>query len=341
VKNDPLKCPTCSDDCIIPAQNILDGIFRMYQACSSCPEDPKFKKNTPIYEKIENNTGRCRKCGKRHLDFVIGNILTILKEKELFPAEASLREVGTPLISFGYQVPYPPRLGKKSLVVIMDSVTKDAANAILKNVPEIKGVLKRTGLQSQSIGILDTDRTPHTYELLSGCDMRCDIISCSFGELCIYKNQSKVHIEFNNTKIGKMEELCLKGDLIGANVVDAFCGPGTLGLLSVLAGAKKVVLNDAWLPALQNAILNIKINAENLGVHVSMEAVSDELIGDEPLLIARAEGTAEILVFHGDVRKLKKVVKDYDICLIDTFPQVNPGLFISLCSEFARKTFII
>ena len=337
-----MKCPTCLGDCIIPAQKVLDEIFGMYSACPSCQDDPGFNKNAPIYEKLGTDSGRCLKCGKRHLDYVIGNVLTILKDMEIFPAEAALKEVGTPLIAFGYQVPYPPRLGSKSLVLIMDSVTKDVANEIVGKVPEVKGVIKRTGLQSQSIGILDTDRTPHTYELLSGCDMRCDVISSSFGELCIYKNQSKVHIEFNNTKIRKMEELYLKGDLTGASVVDAFCGPGTLGLMSVLAGARKVVLNDAWLPALQNAILNIKINAENLGVHVCLEApVRDELIGDEPVLLAKAEGEAEVMVYHGDVRKLNTVVKYCDICLIDTFPKVDPGKFSSLCREFARKTVII
>ena len=139
-----------------------------------------------------------------------------------------------------------------------------------------------------------------------------------------------------------MEELYLKGYLIGASVVDAFCGPGTLGLLSVLAGARVVVLNDAWLPALQNAILNIKINEENLGVHVCMEApVHHELIGNEPVLIAKTEGEAEVMVYHGDVRKLNTAVKECNICLIDTFPKVEPGRFSSLCSEFARKTVII
>ncbi len=337
-----MKCPTCGGNCILPAGKVLDEILGMYMACSSCPPDPKLNKGASFKEKMDSSSGRCGKCGKRHLDFVIGNVLTILKENGLFPEDASLKDVGTPLIAFGYQVPYPPRLGDKSLVLIMDSVTKQIAGEIVAQVPEVKGVIKRKGLQSQSVGILDTDCIPHTYELLAGCDMRCDIVSSSFGELCVYKNQSKIHIEFNNTKIQKLEELYLKGEFDTACVVDGFCGPGTLGLLCVLAGARAVILNDAWLPALKNTILNIRVNSDILGVKIDFEKQDyNKLIGDEPVLLAKAEGTTEIRVYHGDVRKLDRVVKECDICLIDTFPSVNPAEFTTLCRDIAKRVIVI
>jgi hypothetical protein len=337
-----LKCPTCNGDCILPAEKVLDDILSMYMACSQCPPDPMLVKNVPISEKIDNNSGKCPGCKKRHLDFVIGNVLTILKEKGLFPHDAALREVGTPLISFGYRIPYPPRLKDKTLVLIMDSVTKGSARQIVEKVPEVKGVIKRKGMQSQSIGILDTNSSPHTYELLFGCDMRCDVVSSLFGELCIYKNQSFIHIEFNNTKITKMEELYLNGELEHSVVVDGFCGPGTLGLLCVLAGAKKVILNDAWLPALKNTILNIKANSGLLGVKINFEKADyDKLIADEPVLLARAEGKSEVLVYHGDIRKLDMAIKGSDICLIDTFPSVNPARFMAACKDIARRIIII
>ena len=337
-----MKCPTCNGDCILPARKVLDEILGMYMACGLCPPDPKLVKNAPISEKIDTNSGQCPDCKKRHLDLVIGNVLTILKEKGLFPLDGTLREVGTPLISFGYQIPYTPRLREKDLVLIMDSVTKDIAREIVEKVPEVKGVIKRKGTQSQSIGILDTNSSPHTYELLSGCDMRCDVVSSLFGELCIYKNQSLIHIEFNNTKIKRMEELYLKGELENAVVVDGFCGPGTLGLLCVLAGAKKVVLNDAWLPALKNTILNIKVNSNLLGLKINFEKADyDKLIADEPVLLARAEGRSEVLVYHGDIRKLDMAIKGSDICLIDTFPSVNPARFMAACKDIAGKIVII
>ncbi|MCZ7385570.1 MAG: hypothetical protein O8C63_12600 [Candidatus Methanoperedens sp.] len=337
-----MKCPTCNGDCIQPAEKVLDEIFGMYMACSSCLPDPGFDKNAQFLEILDSGSGRCSKCGRRHLDFVIGNVLTILKKTGLFPEDAALREVGTPLIAFGYRIPYAPRLGRKSLVLIMDSITEEAAREIVEKVPEIKGVIKRKGLQSRSVGILDTDSNPHTYELLAGCDMRCDVISSSFGELCIYKNQSRIHIEFNNTKIGKMEELYIKGELDGTFIIDGFCGPGTLGLLSVLGGAKKVILNDAWLPALKNAILNIKVNSKILGVKIDFELQDyEKLIGDEPVLMATAEGNAKISVYHGDVRRLNNVVKECDTCLIDTFPSIDPSEFINVCRDIARKVIVI
>jgi hypothetical protein len=337
-----MKCPTCNGDCILPAEKVLDEIFGKYMACSACPPDPGYNKSAPISEKLNGHSGKCPKCGKRHLDFVIGNVLTILKEKGLFPMDAALKDVGTPLIAFGFKVPYPPRLGTKSLVLMMDSVTQDIANEIMIQVSEVKGVVKRVGRQSQSIGILDTTSLPHIYELLAGCDIRCDVISSSFGELCVYKNQSKIHIEFNNTKIAKMEELFFKGELENATIVDAFCGPGTLGMLSILAGARKVVFNDAWLPALENTILNLKVNSNILGIKINFEKVDHhKLIGDEPVLLASAKGTAQVLVYHGDIRKLDMAVRDYDICLIDTFPATDPARFMAGCKDISKKAIII
>src|SRR4030042_3172712 len=105
-----MKCPTCGSDCVRDPEEVLDGLFQMYLACGSCPPDPLYDKNASIYENIDSMTGRCTTCGKRHLDHVTGHVLTLLKESGLFPRDASLKEVGTPLIAFGYQVPYPPRL---------------------------------------------------------------------------------------------------------------------------------------------------------------------------------------------------------------------------------------
>jgi hypothetical protein len=337
-----MKCITCQGDCILPAEKVLDKIFVKYMACSACPADPGYNKSIPISEKLNSHSGKCPKCGKRHLDFVIGNVLTILKEKGLFPREATLKDVGTPLIAFGFNVPYPPRLDAKSIVLIMDSVTRDIANEIIIQVPEVKGVVRRIGNQSQSIGILDTTSSPHTYELLAGCDMRCDVVSSSFGELCVYKNQSKIHIEFNNTKIVKIEELFLKGELENTAIVDGLCGPGTLGMLCILAGARKVIFNDAWLPALENTIVNLKMNSSLLGIKINFETANcHKLIGDEPMLLASAQGSAQVQVYHGDIRKLDMVVRDCDICLIDTFPAVDPSRFMPVCKDISKKTIII
>ncbi|MDO8724828.1 MAG: hypothetical protein Q7J35_02015 [Candidatus Methanoperedens sp.] len=337
-----MKCPTCGGDCVRDPELVLDELFQIYLPCRSCPPDPLYDKKAPLNEKIYSDTGRCTKCGRRHLDHVVGHVLTLLKESSFFPADAILIEVGTPLIEFGFQIPYPPRLPEKSLVLIMDSITEEIAGIITAKVPEIKGVIRRKGHPSNCIGLRDTDTTPHTYELLSGCDMRCDVVSSIFGELCIYKNQSVIHIEFNNTKIKKIEALYIKGELDNAVVVDGFCGPGTLGLLCALGGAKKVILNDAWLPAVRNAILNLKANSALLGAKIEFELIDhDNLIGDEPVLMAKAGGRTEILVYHGDIRKLAVASGECDICLIDTFPSVNPAEYLLACRDFSKKTVLI
>ncbi len=337
-----MKCPTCGSDCVRDSEKVLDGMFQMYLACRSCPPDPFFNKNIPFHEKLGSGSGRCIKCGRRHLDHVAGHVLTLLKESGLFPDDASLKDVGTPLITVGYQVPYPPRLSEKSLILIMDTVTRELAEKIISTVPEIKGVIRRKDHPSKSVGLLDTETAPHTYELLAGCDMRCDIVASTFGELCIYKSQSTIHIEFNNTKIKKIEALYITGELDGAVVADGFCGPGTLGLLCALGGAKKVILNDAWLPAVKNAIMNIKANSGVLGTKIDFELAGyDKLIGDEPVLLAKAGGNTEIIVYHGDIRKLASIAGECDICLIDTFPSVKPEDFAAVCRKFSRKTVII
>jgi len=65
----------------------------------SCTPDPLIDKAAPLFEKIDRDTGRCPKCGRRHLDLVTGHVLTILKENGLFPQDALLKEVGDSRLS--------------------------------------------------------------------------------------------------------------------------------------------------------------------------------------------------------------------------------------------------
>jgi hypothetical protein len=88
--------------------------------------------------------------------------------------------------------------------------------------------------------------------------------------------------------------------------------------------------------------LNLKANSSLLGIKVDFEkADHHNLIGDEPVLLASAKGTAQVLVYHSDIRKLDMAVKDSDICLIDAFPAVDPSNFMVACKDFSKKTIII
>ncbi len=330
-----LKCPTCGGpDCIAPAGDALGQAYGMYSPCPGCCDDKPLDKFTPLVE-LTYEAEPCPACGKRHIDYAMAGVLDILIKEGFKDAGSALKDVGTPLVTFGVTLVEPPRLPPKSVVMVVDKVDKATARRILDEVPEIKGVLRRSGKPSDSVGILDTGAKPHIYELMAGCDVRADVVSSLVGDLCLYRNQSECHIEFwrsNSVKVKAVEKLFLDGLLESKVVVDGFASVGTLGMLAALGGARKVIFNDAWLPAIKYLLLNLEVNKEALGVEMDVIADLDKLpnVGDEPLLVARASGSAVLEVYHGDFRKLDKAVHACDVCIIDTFPGVSP-------EEFAKK----
>ncbi|MGP8320840.1 MAG: hypothetical protein ACT6FE_00730 [Methanosarcinaceae archaeon] len=342
-----ITCPTCGGSrCIEPSGNILDNSYILYMACGDCHPDPKLRKDTPFFlvEQEGYDNRPCNNCGARHLDIVMADALEVMIKHGCRNNETRLFDVGTPLITIGCPLAFAPRLKTDDLILITDNINKQVAGELI-NIPEIKGVIKRVGTPAQSVGILDTDSEPHTYELLAGCDMRCDIVTSSFGELCIYKNQSKIHIEFSRESPEKMqvlERLYIQGHLTGETVIDGFCGPGTLGLMCMLAGVKHLILNDAWKTAIENTLLNIEANTDILGVELEklVDTSSMPDIGDEPVHVAHAKGNGSVIdIFHGDFRKLLKVVDDFDICLIDTYPSVDAAAFAK--DDIGRRMVII
>ncbi len=338
-------CPTCgSGDCIKPATELLSSATSMYTPCTVCVSDQPLDKLIPLREMgltFSVDAGLCRACGRRHMDMVMAQVLDILIDSGLKSTACALKDVGTPLISCGLELMAPPRLGGKELLVVLDNVDRQAAERIMAEVPEIKGVLKRHGGPRKSVGLLDTCEQPHLYELLAGCDVRADVLNSLIGDLCFYRRQSLMHIEFwrnNSVKIKILEKMFLDGDIAGKVVVDGMASAGTLGLLAAEAGAKKVILNDAWLPAVESMILNIEANKELLDVTLEPVAPlqSQPLIGDEPVLIARASGSVELEVYHGDIRKLAPVVKSCDICIIDPFPGMSAAEFVQCWSGVVK-----
>ena len=139
-----------------------------------------------------------------------------------------------------------------------------------------------------------------------------------------------------------MEKLYLDGLIDGSVVVDGMASVGTLGFIAAMAGARKVILNDAWLPAIKNLLINLEVNRETLGVKIDYIADLSRLpaIGDDPVLVARASGNVEVEVYHGDFRKLEKAVQTCDVCIIDTFPGVSPDVFVKKWQEITIKKVI-
>ncbi|HEY3421655.1 MAG TPA: hypothetical protein VGK13_00755 [Methanocellaceae archaeon] len=342
-------CPICgSVDCIKPADEVIEQSLSMYAPCNECVSEPpvdKFKPLVELCESIDRDYGRCTDCRKRHLDTVMAHVLEILIKGGHKSAGSSLKDVGTPLVEYGFTLIEPPRLPAKSVVMVIDNIDGRIARKILGEVPEIKGVLNRRSDPRISVGITDVGTKPCTYELLAGCDMRADIVNTLVGDLCLYRNQSECHIEFrrnNSVKIKTMEKLYLDGMMDGSVVVDGMASVGTLGFISAMAGARKVILNDAWLPAIKNLLINLEVNREALGVEVDYLADLSRLpaIGDDPVLAARASGNTDIEVYHGDFRKLEKVVPTCDLCIIDTFPGVSPEVFVKKWQEITTKKVI-
>ncbi len=300
----------------------------MYMACRDCAPEPNLDKATHLGA-LPLGIKRCPSCGRAPLDAVMLDALRILANHGLRDEKDNLRSVGSPLISVGCPLAYPPRLGPESLIIVGERLDKSAAEDILSCVPEVKGIILARGVP----GVKDKSIGPNENVLLAGCDLRADLAQSLFGDLVIYKSQSKIHIEFPRQSAPKMnilENLYFRGKLV--DVADGLCGPGTLGLMCVLSGARRVVFNDIWLPAVENVMLNLEMNKDLLGIGgVERLERPSALIGDEPVLVGCASGPCEIEIYHGDLARLFQRAKPAGLCLIDHFPGTNTKKLEDAC----------
>ncbi len=324
-----MECPCCGKGCVQPAKDVLSGVDRMYMACPDCAPEPGLDKSSPL-RSMPCEIERCPTCKKAPLDAVMLDALRVLAKAGLRDKLDHLRSVGSPLIAVGYPLAYPPRLGPGSLIIVGERLSKPAAEEILRQVPEVKGVILSRGVP----GVADQREGPKENILLAGCDLRADVVQSLFGELVIYKSQSKIHIEFPRQcapKMNILENLYFHGKI--RNVVDGLSGPGTLGLMCVLAGAKRVVLNDIWLPAVENVMLNLEVNKDLLGIEeIERLETPSVAVGKEPVLVGRASGACEIEVYHGDLARLFSRARPAGLCLIDHFPGMNTRKLEEACS---------
>lgn len=324
-----IEC-TCGFNCVEDAPTTLKHIKELYTPCNKC-KDPKLRKFKPLKDqlnlkKLNANSGLCN-CGKRHLDQVMAHTLKIMMEEGIRAEGSTLRNAGTPLLSPAYPITSAPYLLNKSLVILAEGMNKKCAERIINEIPEVKGVLK--GDIKQTVGLKDSNSSPHVYKLLAGCDMRCDIVLTPYDTLCIYKNQAEIHVEFSkpiSPKIEALKKIITKyNDL---TVLDCTCGPGTLGIACLKSGAKKVVFNDLWYPATKMAILNLEVN----GFKTNFFDVRKGLI--------RSGKNFE--VYCENIMDLKDILTEkFDICIIDTFPGVDTADFVESVKEMCREVVII
>ncbi|OPY25302.1 MAG: ribosomal protein L11 methyltransferase [Methanobacterium sp. PtaU1.Bin242] len=329
IKNMELRC-TCGRDCIKPASEVLKDLKDFYNPCDNCKEY-KLKKFTPLTQQINlrrlnDDFGRCV-CRKRHLDLVMAHILQIMIDEGFKDKKSTLRDVCVPLITPAYPLNSVPYLQEDSLVILSGDVSKNCAQRIVKEVSEVKGVLK--GYLKDTVGIKDFESVANTYDVLAGCDLRCDIVNTPWGNLCIYKHQGQIHIELPKPLSPKIKYL--KKVLDNYNkpkIVDCTCGPGTLGIAALKAGASKVVFNDIWYPACQTTAMNLEIN----GFPV-------ELRGNKKGLIADGDN---FKVYCMDIQYLKTVLDEkFEVCLVDVFPGVDSTEFVNSIRNICREVVLI
>lgn len=320
----------CGNVCIQPASTVLKDIESFYRPCACC-KTWNLKKFSPLARQIDigeiNTTFGLCDCGKRHLDIVIAHVLKIMIDEGIKDERSTLRDACVPIITPAYPLNSVPYLPKNSLVILSDEVNEKCAQRIMNEIREVKGVLK--GNMRETAGIKDSNLSSNVYELLAGCDMRCDIVQTPYGTLCIHKDQGKIHIEFPQAKSPKIEILQNVLDKYDApSVLDCTCGPGTLGITCLKAGAREVVFNDIWSPAVVMTAVNLETN----GFPVENWNPKDEVI---------AEGE-KFKVYSLDIRQLKNVLDEkFDICIIDAFPGVDTTEFVEAAGKLGREVVVI
>ena len=312
-----MKC-NCNKQCIQKKNELLSDIEIKYKPCQDC-SSKILKKSIPLENQIKinqlnQNSYKCESCGKRHIDIVMAHALKILIEEKHSPESSSIRKAGTPLITPAIYMEYMPYLSENSMVIIVKDADEKTAQRITNEVPEIKAVIR--GNINNTIGILDENTQVHNYELLSGCDIRCDIQQTDAGKIIIYKNQSKIHIEYpkkESPKITDLKAVLEKYD--SPTVIDAMCGPGTLGIYALKKNAQKVLFNDINKNSIDALKVNLKINE-----------ISDE----------------KYEIINYNLLDLDELIDEkYDIAILDAFPSVDTSEYLNKLKKVSKEVIII
>ncbi|MDI9618090.1 50S ribosomal protein L11 methyltransferase [Methanothermobacter sp.] len=304
------RCPVCGEVFRAHNKHELEGY---YDPCEGCI-NPGFRKFRPIMEQVTESALEECECGRRHLDSVMAQVSMILIENGVIPKNSRLRDAGVPLITPAFPLKSAPFLPADSLVLLTPGASVEAAELIINDVPEVKGVIR--GDPSVTPGVIDSYRIPEVYDLLAGCDMRCDIIETPAGSMSIYRRQSRLHIEFSGRKNKKIEFAAREIlSIRPETVLDATCGPGTLGIFALMAGADRVVFNDIWRDACEMTHLNLQING------------------------FRKE---RFRIYSEDIRKLPEILDEkFDLCIVDPFPGVDVKEFLDAAGKLAERILLI
>jgi len=304
-----MQCPVCGKDCISSAQEILATLPDVFLPCEDCRMQVLDKRLPPP---AGEPAPRCS-CGKRFIDAVFAHLWEIMVDEGDLQETDPLIAAGTPLIHPGFAMDRPPFLPRKSLVLLSLRVTQKTAERIVREVPEIRGVV-RTDNGVPGISSMNLGAEPYVHELLAGCDVRADVIPVSGGAMVLYKQQSRTHIEFPRAgypKIRSVEQHV--GNPPVSCFIDACSGVGTLGIAAARLGVPYVVMNDAWYASAFWSAFNLGVNRDllNIGrvtIYRQLKDMAKDPIRRTPEKIAETDGAQVIEVYQGDFHELPSVL---------------------------------
>jgi len=304
-----MKCPVCGSDCVRSAKDLLALLPTVFLPCPHCTMR-MLDKRQPL---SSHEYAEPCSCGKRFIDEVFAHIYVIMVEEGDLSHDDPLIAAGSPLVHPGFAMDRPPFLPQNSLVLLSSRVTQKTAERLVRDVPEVRGVV-RTGDYSPGIASPDLKTVPRTYDLLAGCDVRADIFPLPNGPLVIYKQQSLIHIEFPRAGYPKIQSVMKHvGNPPVDHFVDACCGVGTLGLAAASLGVKHVVMNDAWYASAFWAAFNLEVNRDyfkisRVRVFEQLEDLQKHPVSRNQIKIAETEGDQIVEVYQGDFRSLPAVL---------------------------------
>ena len=334
-----MKCPVCEMDCVKSAKEILTSLPTIFLPCAEC-NARALDKRAPLPGLSYNLP--CS-CGKRFIDDVFAHMYVIMVEQGDLKKTDPLIAVGTPLVHPGYAMDKPPFLPEKSLVLLSPRITKPTAEILIRDVPELRGVVKSDHF-TPGIADPDLNSVPKVYDLLAGCDVRADVFFLWTGPLVMYKQQSLIHIEFprgNDLKIRAVEQRVGKPPV--PNFIDACSGAGTLGLAAACMGVPHVVMNDAWYASAFWSAFNLEVNRDyvklkRIKIYEQYQDMQKHPVAKEPIKIAETEGEQVIEVYQGDFRLLYRVLSaGTPLTAIDIFDKNDRAAIGAIQKEWLAK----
>lgn len=311
-----------------PAPELVATLPSRFRPCPACRIHIRDKRRPPDIPAI----GKVCSCGKRFIDEVFAHLWAVMVEEGDLKRTDPLAAPGSPLIHPGCIMDQPPFLPARSLVLLSPRATCATAKRLVTEVPEVRGVVRTgTGIPGLSSGDLDT--SPGTHELLAGCDVRADIIPVARGPVVIYKQQSKIHIEFPRPgypKIRSVEQHV--GVPPAPYFIDICSGAGTLGIAAARLGVPRVVMNDAWYASAFWSAFNLEVNREyldigNVRLLRQLHQMSEEPVRRCPEKIAETSGPQVIEVYQGDFHELPSVLgrSSSPVTAFDLFEKSDRG----------------